>query len=156
MSRIAWSEELSLLVGTNGSGATRLQSSPDGITWTARTPPSAQAWAGIAWSASLGLFVAVSTSINTMYSADGITWSGGTSINLSWSKLTYSPELGFCAIGASGSVGRVMTSFDGLTWTLRTSPLQIWRSVAWSPQLGLFSAVTNDIVAVTNLTMTSL
>ena len=55
-----------------GSTTTGNQSSPDGITWTARTLPSAIAWTGLAYG--LGLGVAVGTgAAGVATSPDGTT-----------------------------------------------------------------------------------
>ena len=67
-----------------------VQTSPDGITWTARTPSSSAAWEAIVWCPEIGEFIvasfaAIATTNNIMTSRDGITWTArtqGTASNL--------------------------------------------------------------------------
>ena len=48
-------------VAFTGSG-NRVMTSPDGITWTARTSAADNLWNGITWSPELGMFCAVAIS----------------------------------------------------------------------------------------------
>ena len=67
--------------------------SPDGITWTARTGTNANNWIDIAWSPNLGIFAAVSnngTLNRVQTSPDGITWTNRTlPTSGRYSKMTY-------------------------------------------------------------------
>lgn len=59
---VEWSPQLRLFVAVaqTGTAAQRIMSSPDGITWTARTAPSAtNNWRALIWSPELMKFVAV-------------------------------------------------------------------------------------------------
>lgn len=71
---VCWSGSVFVAVGPN-DGA-QVSTSPDGITWTSRTPASANTWVSVCWSSSLGLFVAVSIdgTNRIMTSPTGVTW----------------------------------------------------------------------------------
>lgn len=150
---VEWSPELSLFVAVSIAG-TAVVTSPDGITWTARTASKESLLVlSLAWSPALGLFVATGTNNgdrNAMTSPDGINWTVRTTTSLSasdsWSKIVWSPELGkFVAIGST-AVNNVIASLissDGINWTINTSPWsyaasQSWTAIAWSPELALF------------------
>jgi hypothetical protein len=155
---ICWSPERRLFVAVGRSedtGAARCATSPDGITWTARSPQSGSWWS-VCWSPERGLFVAVAgtgTTQRVMTSPDGITWTARTTPGTNeWYSVCWSPERGlFVAVAASGTNG-VMTSPDGITWTAGTSPSESWRSVCWSPERGLFVAVAPGLLSNTVMT----
>lgn len=114
------------------------------------TIATVNSWRAVAWSPSLGLFVAVSesgTGNRVMSSPDGINWTLRTSAaDASWQGLAWSPSLGlFVAVGDSGTTSCVMTSPNGINWTIRTGAAALsWRAVTWSPSLGLFVAVASS------------
>jgi hypothetical protein len=146
---ICWAPELSLFVavGISGTG-NRVMTSPDGISWTARTSAADNGWRSVCWSPELSLFVAVAwsgTGNRVMTSPDGITWTSRTSAaDNSWMSVCWSPERSLFVVVAEGGINRVMTSPDGITWTVRTSAANNnWQSVGWSPELSLFVAVAN-------------
>lgn len=147
------------------------------VKWTTQTADGAGTWRSVAWSPSLGRFVAVGTSSTfpnatvrrIMTSSDAKTWAlvpttGLPTTSGQWTSVAWSPERNlFVVVGCgrggnitctSGSNLRVMTSPDGTTWTERTTPdaTSNWQSITWSPQLGLFVAVAD---AGDNSVMTS-
>lgn len=163
-SAICWSPQLGLFCAvaggiwaTNGSRATNFAAtSPDGITWTARTLSKSSAWTGVCWSPQRGLFCAIAGNDNTFStSPNGITWTSRTVAagNYPWSSICWAPQLGlFCVVagsvagkngGANPDANNVAaTSPDGITWTARTLPaVDDWSSVCWSPELKLFCTV---------------
>jgi len=87
--------------------------SPDGITWTARTAGAVSGWRSVCWSPELSLFVAVAYTgtDRVMTSPDGITWTARTAGAVSgWCSVCWSPELSlFVAVAYTGT-NRVMTS----------------------------------------------
>ncbi len=141
---------------------TRVMTSPDGFTWTARTAATANAWRSVTYGN--GLFVAVAengydTDVGkrVMTSTDGITWTahetpfvnlddgfdGEVPVHSAWGSVAYGNGL-FVAVAWDGP-DRVMTSPDGVTWTARTTPVNSsnsWQSVTYGN--GLFVAVTED------------
>ncbi|MCL2610797.1 MAG: hypothetical protein FWE02_03865, partial [Defluviitaleaceae bacterium] len=129
-----------------GGGNNRIITSPDGITWTARTAAEANQWRSVCYGN--GLFVAVSGdgANQVMTSSDGITWTARTVPFDSWSSVTYGNGL-FVAVSSIG-ISVVMTSPDGITWTARTALPNSWRSVTYGN--GLF------VVVSTSMFMTSI
>jgi hypothetical protein len=60
---VCWSAEVGLFVAVAISGTgNRVMTSPDGITWTARSSAADNSWVAVCWSAEVGLFVAVANS----------------------------------------------------------------------------------------------
>jgi hypothetical protein len=81
--------------------------SPDGITWTSRTPATVSLWYSVTYGNNL--FVAVGSGV-VMTSPDGITWTSRTAAAInSWRSVTYGDGL-FVAVSATGTLNRVMTS----------------------------------------------
>jgi hypothetical protein len=134
-----------LFVAVAADGATnRVMTSPDGITWTARTSADETTqWEGITYAA--GLFVAVGSAgagNRVMTSPDGITWTARTASEASdWQSVAYGSGL-YVAVASAGS-NRVMTSPDGVTWTSRAVTTGSWRSVTFGN--GLFVAVGDNL-----------
>lgn len=129
-------------VATDGV-ASRVMTSPDGITWTARTTPT-QAWRSVTYGN--GTFVAVGTSganARVMTSTDGITWTTRVSAaDNAWQSVTFGNGT-FVAVAGSGTGNRVMTSTDGTTWTARASAADLnWVSVTYGD--GKFVAVADN------------
>ena len=114
---VCWSPELALFVAVAFSGTgNRVMTSPDGITWTARTSAADNNWYGVCWSPALRLFFAIAlsgTGDRVMTSPDGINWTSRTSAaDNSWRSVCWSPELSlFVAVAETGSGNRVMTAY---------------------------------------------
>jgi hypothetical protein len=134
-----------------------VMTSPDGITWTARTPAAANgAYNGIAYGN--GIFVASNTNTGAgsdfMTSPNGVTWTSLVPpVKSSWRGLTFGNGL-FVSVAASASKDSftVMTSNNGSTWTVRTGAVNnSWYSVVYGN--GLFVAVS--ITGTGNRVMTS-
>jgi hypothetical protein len=135
---VCWSPELGLFVAVAESGPNRVMTSPDGITWTARTAASENRWYSVCWSKELRIFVAVSRDIKVMTSVDGITWIPKTPANGAGVSVCWSPELGLFVAVSDNAVAR---SSDGTTWFSSVGiPEGAYLSVCWSPQLRLFIA----------------
>jgi hypothetical protein len=151
---------LSILVAVAITGTgNRVMTSPDGITWTARTSAADNDWLSMTWSPELSMFVAVGnggTGNRVMTSPNGISWTTRASAadNI-WRSVTWSSELSiFVAVATSGTGNRVMTSPNGINWTTRTSAADNgWYYVTWSPELSIFAAVA--ISGTGNRVMTS-
>jgi hypothetical protein len=129
--------------GCNTSAATRVMTSPDGITWTSRTASSNTSWYSVTYGN--GLFVAVAQAASTadiMTSPDGITWTARTAPNTNgWASVTYGNGM-YVAVAATGTTTAIMTSPTGTTWTARTAPAsgQLWSAVTYGN--GLFVSVS--------------
>lgn len=124
-------------------GVNALQSSPDGVTWTANSPPSAITYNGVCYSPQLKLWVAVGNGASHCTAQNGITWTNRTAAaNANWQAVAWSPSLGlFAAVRDTGVNFSVGTSPTGQTWTLQAAPGGSWRSIRWNETLGLFIAV---------------
>jgi len=97
----------------------KVMTSPDGLVWTAQTPPTpSRNWTAVTYA--LGLFVAVSSSgtgNRVMTSPDGVTWTTRTSASdINWISITYGNGL-FVAVADTPDTNNSMTSPDGVTWT---------------------------------------
>jgi hypothetical protein len=104
----------------------------------------ANAWVGVAWSAELGLYAAVSSTASVtsiMTSPDGIIWTARTTPSIGFGGIAWSPELGLFVATASNTTTSAYTSSDGITWTGQTTPSGTWAGITWSPELGLFAAI---------------
>ena len=155
---VCWSPELSIFVAVAYTGTNMVMTSPDGITWTARSASENSYWMSVCWSPELSIFVAVANSgtgtNRVMTSPDGITWTTRSAAEANaWYSVCWSPELSIFVAVAYNGTNRVMTSPDGITWTARSaSEANEWMSVCWSPELSIFVAVART---GTNRVMTS-
>ncbi len=117
--------------------------------WTGRAASNAANWTDIAWSETLGLFVAVAhtggAGQQVMTSPNGINWTGRAASNAAnWNGITWSETLGlFVAVAFTGGAGQqVMTSPDGINWTGRNaSNAANWFNITWGETPDLFCAV---------------
>lgn len=106
------------------SNTSTAATSPDGITWTTRTLPSAVI--DIVYAA--GLFVAVGGRSNCITSPDGITWTSRAipttpNTTSSWGNIVYGNSIfAVFAYTASSATGALTTSPDGIVWTTRNAP----------------------------------
>lgn len=108
--------------------STKAYTSPDGVTWTARTLGSKVISAGVATGGTAVLAVGNAIAAST----NGTTWTqraSGTTVTL---NDVVKATGGFIAIGGDHTI---MTSPDGVAWTARTSSPDSWtalRSVIWA------------------------
>ncbi len=118
LSGVVWSGTQFVGVGDSGISSSRIVTSPDGISFTNRTPPVNTNLLDLVWTGAQ--HVAVGASGTVLTSPDAIAWTSrtsGTASNLNgvaWSSSL--PRL--VAVGASGTI---LSSGDGTTWTPRTS-----------------------------------
>lgn len=121
-SGIAWNGTVFCVVGQ--VAGTTAYTSPDGITWTARTLPSSSAWRSIAWNGTV--FCAIADDINGTTAAtspDGITWTARTLPAAGAASAWYSISAKgsrFCAVSYNSSLAA--WSDDGISWTSATLP----------------------------------
>lgn len=122
-------------------GATTAASSPDGITWTARTIPAPPTGSYKAVAYGNGVFVAVENNgSKAATSPDGINW---TARNMPSSSYWYSVAFGNGVFVSISNVTGTLaaTSPDGITWTARTLPTSTgWYDVTYGN--GMFFAVS--------------
>lgn len=117
---------IAVIVSANGSDANSSSclSSPDGITWTARTLPQNATWLAVAWTGSR--FIAASLSnTTTAVSTDGITWSAGPTYPGTAAQVRLVVFKGVLYLFTVGTTYYASTD-HGATWSAaRTAPLAI-------------------------------
>lgn len=122
---VAYGNDIFVSVGFGGTND--LMSSPDGVTWTARTSVASNDWISVSYGN--GLFVAVSSGSgnltnSVMTSLDGITWTartipdGSPSYTPSFNKVKFVNDR-FIAVPDSYSdlLEQCWVSEDGITWS---------------------------------------
>lgn len=121
---MAWSPTLNLFCAVANTNTVRCITSPDGITWTARTIPSRE-WRNIAWSPELSLFCALSyDGASAAQSADGITWTElTTSVDF---NLTYEDGPASHIVRDQASVHYLWRDEAGTPHTLYDTTLPQW------------------------------
>jgi hypothetical protein len=150
---VTYGNGLFVAVATTTSTSGAVQTSPDGITWTAQTlttgASGVSGWQSVTYAN--GIFVAVAATTSTsgavMTSYNGITWTPRTlttgASSTGWSSVTYGNGLFVAVASTTSTSGAVMTSPDGITWTAQTlttgAALTGWKSVTYGN--GLFVAV---------------
>ncbi len=135
LSRVAYGKGTFVAIGLKV-----VLTSPDGVTWTNRTPSFHEhnGYSLLGVSYGNNTFVAVGTGGTVLTSPDGVTWTvqiKGTGLNPSG---VVDDDLGSVAYGngtfvAVGINGAIATSHDGVAWTFRLSGVQAvgLRSVAY-------------------------
>lgn len=143
-----------LWVAVASSGTDRVMTSPDGLTWTARTAAQANQWRSVAYGG--GRWVAVSddtfanniggiadSTIRVMTSLNGETWTqtGITGVPTGlvsnrWLSVAYGQDGSgnglWVAVSPNSPPNQIMTSPDGVAWTTRPSASDArWESVAY-------------------------
>lgn len=110
---ITYGNGLFVAVGSNGV----IQTSPDGVTWTARTAGGGYTgiFRSVVWVEDLGLFVAVGDAGGPQTSPDGVTWTQRSFNSILGARtVVYGDGL---LVAASSSGSEVEVSTDGITWT---------------------------------------
>jgi hypothetical protein len=111
----------------NGAATNDYLTSPDGVTWTARTFPLTLAWNDVAFGN--GRFVAISSGLAALTSVDGVNW---TQVNMpasaDWETLVYG---GGKWIAVAPNSTNAAISSDGITWTTIALPASsAWNGIA--------------------------
>lgn len=120
-----------------GGGGDRVQTSPDGITWTGRTAAEANGWQAIAYDGSQFAACAGSGANRIMTSPDGITWTArAASAAINWKGIAFGNSI-WVAVGTASPFA--MSSSDAITWTSRAGQSQTWNDVVFAE--GIFVAV---------------
>ncbi len=129
-SSVAFGNGVFVAMPSTGEASSTAYTSPDGITWTARTLPASSYWFDVTYGG--GLFVAIGqSSISIATSPDGVTWTSRTAPGGIGNPISVSYGNGRFVVGPiSSAVG--MTSTDGITWTATTFPTTgYWYGIAY-------------------------
>lgn len=133
-----------LVVFSNSSPSNGVIISSDGLSWNYATIGFSDLVKHVAYSKSLGLYVALFASYDVLISTDRETWIRYTisGVGQTWQNIVWSPELGlFCTLSNHALSA---TSPDGINWTTHSmvSPLPDdgvrFFALCWSPELSLF------------------
>lgn len=122
-------------VAVAGNPSTAAQSTPDAITWTARTLPSSSNWQSVAYGAGLAVAVSSTSGTTAASTPDAITWTARTlPATASWQAIAYgggSIEK-FVAVAGGGTTVNGYSA-DGVVWTSGGAlPASgDWRSIAY-------------------------
>jgi hypothetical protein len=138
---IVWSPELAKFVVVKlGTDTSTVETSTDGTTWTAQS--ETHTFRDLCWSARLGLFVAVGSSI-AYTSPTGATWTSRTVPAVFWRRVVWAD--GFGLFFAVGDAGALMTSPDGITWTSVTGAISgDFRGIAYASEIGTVVATATN------------
>ncbi len=114
-------------VSIYNSSTTPIMTSTDGIAWTAHavpTPAPSGGWQRLAYSSTLGLYVAICPTGPIMTSTDAVTWTDtGSPVTFSdLACIAWGTGLFVLLGGTEGSGLHLHTSPDGITWTLQSDP----------------------------------
>lgn len=132
------------------SSQSRIRSSTDGVTWTARNSakaastlgPQSAIWAG----GTINKFFTGYFEGQIESSPDGVTWTNEAVGASPKSAAAFSPTLNLIVwVNASGTA--TATSDNGTTWTARATPVA-FSQVMWSAHHGKFFAAGNASMAV--------
>jgi hypothetical protein len=132
-----------------GAGASNdeIATSPDGVTWTARTLAAGAVLNSVSFAD--GLFVAVGLSGVILTSHDGVTWTARTSpLSVIWRMVRYFAREALWVVAGGNSV---IVSLDGVTWVERSTPASGTRNlsdVAVSESLILISSTFINIPSI--------
>ena len=121
---ITFGESIFVAVGYSiASDTDTVMTSPDGITWTARTAIAGD-WEDVAYGG--GTFVAVRSSGATrvMTSLDGITWTARTVSLKSWRRIAYGDGFFVAVNSETSTTTQVMRSDDGINWEVITTDFE--------------------------------
>lgn len=147
--RMMWSGAIGLWIILTDSSNT-YATSPDAITWTARTMPVSGAFKGGGYNGSVVLLYAMGTT--TAYtSTDAINWTSRTLPAAFGEPMIYSVTGGQFVLVTNGGV-TAYTSPDGITWTARNMPsdgASASRQVSAAPNTYVIGATNGKIATIT-------
>jgi len=154
MNGVCWAGMLGLFVIVTSAGpttSTRVLTSPDGVSWTARSlPVTGVALNSVCWSSDLGLLVAVGDNNAVYTSPDGINWTQRTGPTNSkhWRSVVWAGGAiqKFCMIAGNAGGSNDYASCGDPTsqaWSQKslTGSAYDWQSIAYSPGLDMLMVV---------------
>lgn len=141
--RIKWGGDKFVCVGQTASDASQNLGfySTDGVTWNNIAAATNSQWHDVAYSPTLGRWVAVATTgagARVMQSSNGISWTAVTGLTArTWFAVEWIPEQGvFLIVNGDGS-NKALWSDNALTWTeidiASPAVANVYYGLAWSP-----------------------
>lgn len=117
--RVRWGNGLFVCLGNSDE----IQTSPNGVAWTARTNPSAKPLHDLHYSAAAGIWVAVGNDGAVITSIDGITWTDRTGLSVGTADFRSVVYDEVNELWIAGGIGSVQTTADPDTenWVDRTA-----------------------------------
>jgi hypothetical protein len=146
---LIYSPTAGLWIAKTNLGVNSIFTSPDSLTWTARTDPDAFGGFRGAVVDNGSIIVAARDEPDFLSSVDGITWTSRSNPTSAMRGIAWSPSLGLFA--SVGSMGVAATSPDGITWTDRTSGVPgvpSLEDVIWDPIAAKFVAIAAELNGV--------
>lgn len=120
---LVWSPVLRLFVAVGDTGSGYISTSPDGVSWTARTPATNNI-GKVLWIDSLNMFVTMGGGAGMgvgspyQYSYDGITWTLGTGVGPSTRMVWVEKHKVLVASSTFSGGNLIYRSTNGRTWTV--------------------------------------
>lgn len=144
---ICYGNDLFVAVGDAGT----IETSPDGVTWTAQTPvpPGTATFYSVCYSPTLDLFCAVGPNGRIETSPDAITWSLQTAATGTddFESICWSETVGLYVAVGNNTAGfaAIETSPDGINWSDQTpaNTIPIMYHVTYSETVGRFVIVAS-------------
>ena len=135
-----------ILMSRAGVGIHLSLNADKSVTIGSFTIPAAH-WTSVAFSPSLGKFVAVAYGGGSIESTDGSTWTTGSIAKNTWSKIMWISSLNEFVAVANAKENSIATSAAGATWTYETiGEGGYWRDMAWAPALNRLMIVSSAMM----------
>lgn len=135
-----------ILMSRAGVGIHLSLNADKSVTIGSFTIPAAH-WTSVAFSPSLGKFVAVAYGGGSIESTDGSTWTTGSIAKNTWSKIMWISSINQFVAVANAKENSIATSATGATWTYETiGEGGYWRDMAWAPALNRLMIVSSAMM----------
>lgn len=134
---IAYANGVYVIVGNLSGGTAVILTSTDGETWVRRSTTLATTLNTIAWSPTLGMFLAGGNGGYTVTSSDGITWATGTRVGTTEILKIEWGGTQFGLVSGSGNV--IYRSSNGTSFTGATPAAFSVNDICYSANLGLWA-----------------
>jgi hypothetical protein len=145
---ICFAEDIGLWCAVGLSGTFRVQTSPDGTTWTGRTAAAANQWSSVRRANGRFVSTAISGTGRIQWSTDGISWTLGTgaSNTLTYWNVDFGDGMWIAvAAGSTSNINKLARSIDnGTTWTQYFSTTQQFLGIRYVDHLSRWVLIGGD------------